>query len=58
MFSATVIGPSLTWADVYATAAFVKGRQANAWLSTLADHAAVLVDADGAVRTIYGGSAA
>ena len=57
LLSATVIGPDLTWADVYATAAFVKGRQANLWLSTMADHAAVLVDPDGAVRTVYGGSA-
>jgi thiamine biosynthesis lipoprotein len=51
-----VIGPSLVWADVYATAAFVMGARAEAWLSTVADHAAVLVDADGNVRTSYGAS--
>lgn len=45
LLSATVIGPSLTWADVYATAAFVKGRDATAWTSTLTDHAFVLVAA-------------
>jgi FAD:protein FMN transferase len=33
--SVTVIGPSLAWADAYATAAFVKGRDGLAWV---ADH--------------------
>jgi FAD:protein FMN transferase len=52
LLSASVIGPSLTWADVYATAAFVRGRDAVAWLGQLSDHAAVLVDTDGVVRTV------
>jgi thiamine biosynthesis lipoprotein len=51
LLSATVIGPSLTWADVYATAAFVKGPGALAWLSTLPSHAGVLIGANGAVQT-------
>jgi thiamine biosynthesis lipoprotein len=51
LLSATVIGASLTWADVYATAAFVRGPDAAAWVRTLADHAAVLVDADGCILT-------
>jgi thiamine biosynthesis lipoprotein len=49
LLSATVIGPSLTWADVYATAAFVKGAEAGAWMSAMADHACVLVGADAGV---------
>jgi thiamine biosynthesis lipoprotein len=51
LLSATVIGPELTWADVYATAAFVRGADAVAWLSGLAGHAGVVVTTDGAVRT-------
>jgi FAD:protein FMN transferase len=51
LLSATVIGPSLTWADVYATAALVKGDGAAGWLSTLPSHAGVLVDAIGTVHT-------
>jgi thiamine biosynthesis lipoprotein len=51
LLSATVIGPELTWADVYATAAFVRGGDALAWLCGLAGHAAVVVSTDGAVRT-------
>lgn len=52
LVSATVIGPQLTWADVYATAAFVKGSRALAWLATLDDHAAVLSGTDGTVSTV------
>ncbi|WP_198950711.1 FAD:protein FMN transferase [Kineosporia sp. A_224] len=54
LLSATVVGPSLTWADVYATAAFVRGADAAQWASTLADHAVVLVDGRGDVRTVTG----
>ena len=50
--SASIIGASLTWADVYATAAFVRGQAAAAWIATLPDHAAVLVEQDGRVVTI------
>jgi thiamine biosynthesis lipoprotein len=49
LLSATVVGPELVWADVYATAAFVLGRQAGPFIETIADHAAVLVSADGKV---------
>ena len=51
LLSATVVGPELTWADVYATAAFVRGDGALAWLAGLPGHAAVVVTTDGAVRT-------
>jgi thiamine biosynthesis lipoprotein len=54
--SATIIGPELMWADVYATAAFVKGPRALAWVATLPDHAGVLVGKDGAVGTVSGAS--
>ncbi|GAA4502955.1 FAD:protein FMN transferase [Actinoallomurus oryzae] len=36
----TVIGPSLTWADGYATAAMALGAQAFDWLSALAERTA------------------
>ncbi len=54
LLSATVIGPKLTWTDVYATAAFVKGAAALPWIATLPDHAGILVGTDGAVSTIAG----
>lgn len=52
LLSATVIGPELTWADVYATAAFVKGPSAVGWLATLDQHASVLVEPDGRLVTV------
>jgi len=52
LLSATVIGPELTWADVYATAAFVKGPSAVGWLATLDQHAGLLVEPDGRVVTV------
>lgn len=52
LLSATVIGPELTWADVYATAACVKGTRALPWLATLPDHAAILVTDDGTVMQV------
>ncbi|HEX2809516.1 MAG TPA: FAD:protein FMN transferase [Kineosporiaceae bacterium] len=58
LLSATVIGPGLAWADVYATAAFVRARNAAPWVATLPEHAAVLVDLDGTVRTCTPGPAA
>ncbi len=51
LLSATVIGPSLTWADVYATAAYVRGRRALAWLATIPQHVGLLVTAEGTVLT-------
>jgi thiamine biosynthesis lipoprotein len=43
LLSATVIGPDLTWADVYATAAFVGGREGADRIARLPGHAVVLV---------------
>ena len=54
LLSATIIGPELTWADVYATAAFVKGPRALAWIATLGRHAGILVARDGRVSTVGG----
>lgn len=53
LLSATVVGPHLTWADVYATAAFVKADAAD-WLASLPGHVGVLVDVGGGVRTVTG----
>ena len=47
--SATVTGPSLTFADAYATAAFVLGREALRWARELAGYAVLLIDGAGAV---------
>ena len=52
LLAATVVGPSLTWADVYATAAFVLGRGGLGWLATRRHHAGILVDHDGQVITV------
>jgi thiamine biosynthesis lipoprotein len=52
LLSATVIGPSLLWADVYATAAFVDGPDAVHWLSRLPGYVAELVGLDGTTTTI------
>jgi FAD:protein FMN transferase len=54
LLSATVVGPELTWADVYATAAFVRGASVLTWLSELTGHAGVVVTTDGEVRTTSG----
>ena len=58
LLSATVIGPELTWADVHATAAFVRGPRALAWLATVPDHAGILVVPDGTVTSVSGPRAA
>ena len=54
LLSATVIGPELTWADVYATAAFVLGHSGFGWLATRRGHAGILVEHDGSVTTVRG----
>jgi thiamine biosynthesis lipoprotein len=43
----TVVGPDLTLADSYATAAMAMGLDAPAWLARLPDHEAYLIDASG-----------
>jgi thiamine biosynthesis lipoprotein len=48
--SVTVIGPSLTYADAYATAAVAMGAPALDWLDDLDGYEALLVDATGDIR--------
>ncbi len=52
LLAVTVIGPLLTWADVYATAAFARGPGCVGWLGGLAGHGAFVVDRAGAVSTV------
>lgn len=52
--SVTVVGPDLTRADAYATAACAMGDGAYAWLASLADYTAVVVGADASVWTTPG----
>lgn len=47
--SVSVIGPSLMWADVYATAAFAQGPACVDWLRSLTGHTWLVVGTDGAV---------
>jgi thiamine biosynthesis lipoprotein len=55
--SATVAGPSLTYADAYATAAFVMGPEALRWVQTLEAYETLLVTEDGALRSSSGWAA-
>ena len=52
--SATVVGPSLTYADAYATAAFVMGADALRWTETVEGYETLLVAVDGTQRTSPG----
>jgi thiamine biosynthesis lipoprotein len=54
LVSVTVVGPSLTDADCFATAAFVKGERALAWIETLDGYECLLVTSDATVRTTSG----
>jgi len=44
--SVTVVGPSLTWADVYATTAFAMGPTGPAWVATHAGYGALAITTD------------
>lgn len=50
LLSVTVVGESLMWADVLATAAFVRGADAVEWVSRHLGYAALAVHADGRVE--------
>ncbi|WP_322779630.1 FAD:protein FMN transferase [Frankia sp. Cas4] len=54
LLAVTVTGPSLMWADVYATAAFARGADALAWLTSLDRTEALVVTADGTHRSTPG----
>ena len=51
---ASVVGPSLTRADAYATAAFVMGRDALRWAGSVPGYAVLVVDPLGAVQASSG----
>lgn len=51
LHSVSVIGPSLMWADVYATAIFARGPAGIPWLAGLPDHVGLVVALDGTVTT-------
>jgi thiamine biosynthesis lipoprotein len=50
----TVAGPTLLWADVYATAAAARGASALAWLDELDGYEALMVTSSGVLRTTAG----
>ncbi len=50
VLAASVVGPSLLWADVFATAAIARGAKAVDWVSTLHGTSGLLVLADGSVH--------
>jgi thiamine biosynthesis lipoprotein len=52
--SISVLGPSLMWADVYATAAFARGRDGLAWLAGLPSYEGLVVHLDGTVERTGG----
>lgn len=51
VLSVTVVGPSLLWADVLATAAFVRGRAGLALVEGVAGYEALVVDRHGFATT-------
>jgi thiamine biosynthesis lipoprotein len=46
LLSMTVVGPSLTYADAFATAAYVMGVQGVAWVAGMTGYAALAITAD------------
>ncbi len=52
--SVTVIGPSLTWADIDATAAYAQPEQADDWLRTRPIGSALVVRPNGRTTLIEG----
>jgi thiamine biosynthesis lipoprotein len=54
----TVVGPSLLWADVHATAALAEGPRSRERLAALGDHVALLVGADGTQTLVREGPGA
>jgi len=55
--SVTVVADSLTWADIDATAAYVQGQSAAAWLATRPGRTGLVVWADGTTETVTGPAA-
>lgn len=51
---ATVLAPSLTDADIWATSAFALGRDGAGWVAARPGAVALLVDEAGALHTVRG----
>jgi thiamine biosynthesis lipoprotein len=49
-----VVGPSLTWADAFATAAFAMGHKGLEWVAQFVGYEAIAIDANGGVTTTAG----
>ncbi len=49
--SLTVLGPSLAWADAFATAAFAMGSKGLDWITRFDGYRAIAIDATGALST-------
>ena len=58
LLAVTVTGPSLMWADVYATAAVVRGADALEWIDSLAGYEGLIVTPDGTATATPGFAAA
>ena len=54
LLSLTVIGPSLTWADAFATAAFAMGHKGLEWVAQFVGYEAIAIDRAGEVTTTAG----
>ena len=52
--SFTVLGPSLTWADAFATAAFAMGPAGLAWVAQFVGYEGIAIDVSGAVANTDG----
>jgi thiamine biosynthesis lipoprotein len=52
LLAVTVVAPDLMTADVDATAAFARGRDADRWLATLPGRTALVVPVSGPPRTV------
>jgi thiamine biosynthesis lipoprotein len=50
LLAVTVVGPSLAWADAFATAAFALGAGGPRWVTEFDGYAAIAIDRDGTVR--------
>lgn len=49
--TATVVGPSLLWSTVYATAAVARAERGAEWLDTVDGYEGIVVDQDGQLHT-------
>lgn len=50
LLAVTVVGPSLAWADAFATSAFALGADGPRWVAEFDGYAAIAIDRDGTVH--------